>query len=148
MVQKKMKKNSNIYNVLLGCLTKQGKKNVAKNILNDVFNKVIFGTKKSSSYIMKTIIAKLDSIIEVKSVKIRKNTFLVPTPVSSKRRNYLIVKKILQSVKEDSTNRPMSQKLSEEIVNIATQKSSKSVSKKMLITKQAVLNRANTHYRW
>jgi ribosomal protein S7 len=143
-----MKKNSNIYDVLLGCITKQGKRTTAKNILNEVFTKVSINTKKPSSYIMKTIIAKLDSIIEVKSVKIRKNTFLVPTPVNSKRRNYLIVKKILQSVKEDSTNRPIAQKISEEIVNIVTQKSSKSLSKKILITKQAVTNRANTHYRW
>jgi small subunit ribosomal protein S7 len=143
-----MKKNNNIHKVFLGCITKKGKKIVAQQILNNAFAKVSSVTKYSSFRVMKSMVSKLDSIVEVKSVRIRKNTFLVPTPVNSKRRNYLIVKKILESVKGDTTNRPAYEKIGDEIISVLTQKSSKSIVKKNLITKQAILNRSNSHYRW
>ncbi len=87
--------------------------------------------------------------IEVKTMKMRKNTHVVPFAITQNRKNYLLVKKIMDSVKEDTSNRSVTEKLIDELTSIlVSNKSSKSLQKNKLALKQAVSNRSNIHFRW
>ncbi len=141
-------KRVDIYHRLLCCINKEGKKIKAKRALTKIVKRVAKLTKIPFYKTTRIIHSKLKSIIELKSVRIRKNTFLIPTPVKKKRINYLIVKTVIDSAKEDTTNRAFDNKLSEEIINIITKSQSKSTLKKTTLLKQTLINRANVHYRW
>lgn len=143
-----MKKQNNIEKNLVGGLTKKGKKVLAKKILINVFTKVALKTKKPFPVIIKAIIEKLGLLLEVKTVKMRRNSHIVPSPAGANRRNYLIVKKLLSAVGLDQTNRSIVDKLSDEIFAILRARSSKSLSQRNAVVKQAIINRSNTHYRW
>lgn len=142
------KKQSNIYGKIIGCFTKKGKKVKAKNILSKSLVNVskILGVK--SIDVLKKFTNSLGVIIDLRTVKIRRNTFTVPVPVNSNRRNYLIAKKISKVVEENSSNQCLEKKLSQEFLNILRNKNSKSLQQRDLTVKDAVKNKSNLHYRW
>jgi len=145
-----MKNNYNysLYQVLLGYINKKGKKVKAKKILDTAFQKVFEQTQMLPSNALKVITTKLGSIIDVKVIKVRKNTHVVPFAVKMYRADYLLAKKIIDSVKEDVSNRPFSDKLGDELLNIIQGKTCKSVARHKQMLKQAATFRANSHFRW
>lgn len=144
-----MKKNQTLYNVFIGYLTKKGNKLHAKNILDAVFFELARKFNLPLSVILRKILRKMGSNIEIKTIKMKKNTHVVPFAINQNRRNYLLVKKIMDAVKEDTTNRPIINKLTDELTGILlSARSNKSLQKNKLALKQAVLNRSNTHFRW
>ncbi len=55
----------------------------------------------------------------------------------------------MDSIKEDNSKKSFKDKLVDELAGIILKdKYSKSIQKNKTITKQAILNRANTHFRW
>ena len=152
MVQKKfnliMEKNRMLYDVFLGYLVKKGNKIQAKKILDKTFLNLFYKTNLSLNSILKKILLKMGNIVEIKTIKRRKNTHIVPFAINKGRRNYIFVKKIMDSVKEDLTKRPLNEKLTDEMMNILRGKSSKSLTKNRNAVKFAIINRSNTHFRW
>lgn len=138
----------NIFEVLIGCINKKGKKYVSKVLLTKSLNGVSNDLNLSIPLILKSLIGRLDSILEIKTRKIRKNIYHIPSPVITRRRNYLIVKKILDTINEDKSKRSFDKKLKEEFITLLTKKHSKSFYKKNNVVKQALMNRSNVHYRW
>ena len=143
-----MKKNQTLYNIFLGYLIKKGNKIQAKRIIDSTFLSLSQKLNLPLNIILRRILKKMGNSIEIKTIKMRKNTHVIPFAINHNRRNYLLVKKIMDSVREDSSNRPINEKLTDELISILTDKSSKSLQKNKTALKQAVLNRSNIHFRW
>ncbi len=142
------KKENNIYTKLIGCFTKNGKKSKSTSIIL----KALFNVSKSLDLkavtVIKKIVRSLSVLVEIRTVKIRRNVFTVPLPVNSSRRDYLIVKKISKAISENKSHINFEKKLTQEIINILKNKNSKSVLDRDNVVKEAAKNKSNAHYRW
>jgi ribosomal protein S7 len=142
------KKNSNLYNNFLGFLIKKGNKIGAKNILTNAFLMVSKKTGHSLQTLILKIFLKLNSFVEVKRVRVKRSSHLVPFSIRLKRRSYLIIKWLMQAIKEDTRKVSMSEKLFVEISNTLKKSPSRSVKLRNFNIAQALSNRSNIHYRW
>lgn len=142
------KNNKNLYDKFLGFLVKKGNKISAKHLLNEAFFKVSKKTGLSLSRILLKLFLKLNSFVEVKRIRVRRSSHLVPFSIRLKRRYYLTIKWLLQAVKEDTRKVSMSEKLFLEIANTIKKVPSRSVKLRNLNISQALANRSNIHYRW
>jgi ribosomal protein S7 len=97
---------------------------------------------------MKKIVQNLGVIVELRKVKIRRNNFLVPIPINSRRRNYTIIKRILNVIHKNILKTSLDNKLSKELISIITRKNSFSISEKDQMLKEAYKNKSNIHFRW
>lgn len=139
----------NLYNTLIGQLTKKGEKNKAIKILNSALFKTSLKTKLPVVKLFKILPKKLGSIVETKVVKLKRNVHVVPFPLKRSRRFYLIAKNLIKSLQENKLKIRFKNKLTEELFFLAKKKSqSKSLQKKINLLKQATNNKSNIHYRW
>jgi ribosomal protein S7 len=142
-------KNNNLYYKFLGVLTKKGNKNAAKKILDETFLKLSLKHNKSLQKLFLQIFIKLNSFVEVKSVRVRRASHMVPFSINIKRRSYLILKWLTTAIKEEDTQQnSMIEKLYLEITNLIQNTQSKALKKKKQNTINAVKNRSNLHFRW
>jgi ribosomal protein S7 len=140
--------NKNLYNKFLGFLIKKGNKISARSILNTSFLAVSKKTGLPLHVLLLKIFLKLNSFVEVKKVRVQRSSHLVPFSIRLKRRSYLIIKWLMQAVKEDSRKISMSEKLSSEILDTIKKIPSRSVKIRNFNISQALSNRSNIHYRW
>jgi ribosomal protein S7 len=140
--------NKNLYNKFLGFLIKKGNKISARSILNTSFLTVSKKTGLPLHILLLKIFLKLNSFVEVKKVRVQRSSHLVPFSIRLKRRSYLIIKWLMQAVKEDSRKISMSEKLSSEILDTIKKNPSRSVKIRNFNISQALSNRSNIHYRW
>ncbi len=137
------------YNLFLGYLVKKGNKIHAKRIIDSSFLELVKRFKQPLHLLLRRVLRRMGNLLEIKTVKKRKGTLVIPFAVGYKRRNYLLVKRIMDSIKEDNSKKSFKDKLVDELAGIILKdKYSKSIQKNKTITKQAILNRANTHFRW
>jgi ribosomal protein S7 len=142
-------KTKNLYYKFLGVLTKKGNKNAAKKILDKTFLKLSLKTNKNLQKLFLQIFIKLNSFVEVKNVRVRRSSHLVPFSINLKRRSYLILKWLTNAIKEEDTQQTsMIEKLYLEVNNIVQNTQSKALKKKKQNTINAVKNRSNLHFRW
>lgn len=141
-------KTLSLYDKFMGFLIKKGKKTIAKKILEDAFSLLSKRLKTAKNIIFLRVFLKLNTFVEIKKVQIRKRSFFVPFSITLKRRSYLVIKWLLQSVKEKKDKVSISQKLAEEIFEVLTKTKSKTSTLKKLNNNQAFLNRSNSHFRW
>jgi len=137
-----------LYNKLLGFVTKKGNKTVALKIITSAFFKVSTNTKQSMNQILLKLFFKLNSFVEVKKVRVRRNFHFVPFQITLKRRSYLIIKWLIQAIKTNTKNISISDKLAFEIEQTLKSDNSKSLNIKNVNTTLALANRSNIHYRW
>ena len=138
----------NFYLKFLGFLTKKGYTIKAKKIFFNCFFSISKKKRLSTEYILFFIYKKLKSYVETKNLQIRKRTFIVPFGTTSKRRLYLILKWIINSALANKRKIPLSRKLYFELLKLLNKKYSKIVYNKKKIIRNAIKNRANSHYRW
>ncbi len=143
-----IKANRTLYTSFVGCLTKNGKKGIAKRIVDDAFTSAARATKLPAQVVMLETFKRLNTLVEVKSVKIGAETHVIPFSVGYKRRSYLVVKWLMQAVDGDKRKVPTSEKLSLELINTIKGKTSRSLQAKEQNTQAALSNRANIHFRW
>lgn len=136
------------YNNFLGLLIKSGNKNKAKSILDTAFLKLSKELEIPVHIVFLKVFSKLNCFVETKKVRVRRSTYIVPFGITFKRKSYLIIKWIMESVHEDKRKLSTSEKLYFELFSILKDKVSKTISKKNLNTNQALNNRSNIHYRW
>ncbi len=142
-------RKKNLYYKFLGVLTKKGNKNAAKKILDNTFLKLSLTTNKMLQKLFLQVFIKLNSFVEVKSVRVRRASHMVPFSINLKRRSYLILKWILSSIKEEKNQqKSTSEKLYLELNDIIHNTASKALKKKKQNTLNAVKNRSNLHFRW
>jgi small subunit ribosomal protein S7 len=142
------KKNLHLYNKFVGFITKNGKKPKAKVIFDSALFNVTQKLKIPLNRLLLKIFLKLNSYIEIKTIKIRKKVHFVPFPTTYKRRIYLVIKWIINATLEDKRKLNFSEKLSLEIFNLIKNKSSKSLKIKKNNFAKALINRSNLHFRW
>jgi small subunit ribosomal protein S7 len=147
-IKKKISYKNFIYNKFLGILIKKGKKSTAKKILDTVLKNVSKKTKKSINLILYKIISNLTTKIEIKRVKFRGGSHLIPFSISRSRQIYLALKWILLSIKIDKRKKSVTEKLSIEIFRIINKMPSEALNAKTFNNSQAYLNRSNAHFRW
>ena len=141
-------KSKTLYKKFLGFLTKKGNKTAAKNILDKTFFTVSKATGLSMHALMLKLFLSLNSFVEVKKVRVGRRSLLVPFSITLKRRSYLIVKWLMQAIKEDNKKTPLSARLAGEITAVICGSVSKSRKLRDLNISQAMANRSNIHYRW
>jgi len=140
-----MKKD--LYNQFLGFLIKNGNKNGAKRVLDQAFFKLSKKVNLSTDRILLKIFIKLNSFVEVKKIRSRRSTHIVPFPITFKRRYYLAFKWLMLSINEDKRKISSSEKIYTEVLNLLTKKSSNSINKKEINLSLSLKNRSNIHYR-
>jgi small subunit ribosomal protein S7 len=143
-----LNKKRSLYQHLLGFVVKKGNKISSKRILDSAFLDVSRKLGIPVHIILLRIFLKLNTFVEAKKVRIRRSTHIVPFSITFKRRFYLAVKWLLDSVKEDKRKLPFYKKLSTEIFNLLQKKTSSSLKKKEKNISLSLLNRSNIHYRW
>ncbi len=141
-------KNKNLYNKIINFFTKKGNKVKATKIVNEAFDKVSKETGLSFNSILSKLFSKLNSFVEVKKIRVRRGFHLVPFPISHKRSTYLIIKWLIQAIKEDKRKISFSDKLFSEINQTISSSSSKSLEIKTSNISQVLSNRSNIHFRW
>jgi small subunit ribosomal protein S7 len=141
-------KNKNLYNKVINFFTKKGNKVKATNLVNGAFDKVSKSTGLSFNEILTKLYLKLNSFVEIKKIKVRRGFHLVPFPISHKRSTYLMIKWLLQAIKDDKRKVPVSDKLFLEINQTISSSSSKSLDIKNSNITQVLANRSNIHFRW
>jgi small subunit ribosomal protein S7 len=141
-------KNKNLYNKIINFFTKKGNKVKATNLVNSAFDKVSKSTGLSFNEILTKLYSKLNSFVEIKKIKVRRGFHLVPFPISHKRSTYLMIKWLLQAIKDDKRKIPVSDKLFLEINQTISSSSSKSLDIKNSNITQVLANRSNIHFRW
>jgi ribosomal protein S7 len=141
-----MKKN--LFDTIAGQFTKKGKKLKILRILNDSLTIVSLKTGFSCNEIIKDISEKLGCVVETKTIRLRKNVYIIPFPLTSSRRFYLIAKNLVSVINGNPSKIPLQDKIVEEIFSLIKDKQSKSLQKKENILKEANTNKANIHYRW
>jgi ribosomal protein S7 len=142
------KKNFHLYNKFIGFITKNGNRPKAKIIFDSALFDVTRKLKISFNKLLLKLFLKLNSYIEIKTIKIRKKIHFVPFPTTYKRRIYLVIKWITVAASEDKRKLNFSKKLSLEIFNLLQNKSSKSLKIKKNNFSKALINKSNFHFRW
>ncbi len=145
----KSKKQNNIYTKLVGYLTKNGKKNKSAKMIVNALTNTSHSVNNKSIDVLHKIAFSLGVVVEIKTVKIRRNNHTVPVPVNASRRNYLIVKKLSKVLNSSGDARATSEvKLTQELVGLLKTKVSKALSERDLVLFEANRNKSNTHFRW
>jgi ribosomal protein S7 len=141
-------KRIQLYNKFVGFITKKGKKPKAKIIFDRALFNVVQKVKIPLNNLLLKIFLKLNSYIEIKTIKIRKKVHLVPFPTNYRRRVYLVIKWLVTAASENTRRFSFSKKLSLEILKLIKNNSSKSMKIKQNNFVKALTNRSNLHFRW
>lgn len=138
-----------LYTNLLGSLVKKGKKIKASCLLKNALENVSSNLNVKPNFVIYSLSKKLSHLIELKKVKVRKNTHIVPFPVTISRRRFLFSKELLSSFDSKLIKKKVTtaEKLSEQMLSFLEKRGS-NFNKKDDYLKQVVANRSNAHYRW
>jgi ribosomal protein S7 len=142
------KKNNNIHSKLVGYFTKNGKMTKSRAIIIGAIVNASRSLDFKAIDVIFRIVRALAVVVDLRTVKIRRNVFTVPVPVNSSRRDYLIVKKLSKAINENKSRINLEKKLTQEFLNILKNKSTKSVVERDFVLKESAKNKSNTHYRW
>ena len=140
-------KTKTIYSNLLGSFTKKGKKAKARSILTRSLNKVSHSLKIPVYKVYRQLSKKLSNLVELKTIKVKRNTYIVPFPLNQSRRRFLLSRELVNGVQKNKSRIKSYDKLSAEILSYILKKGS-NFNKKKQIDKDIVTNRSNIHYRW
>jgi ribosomal protein S7 len=145
---KALRCNKTIYLSFLGFLIKNGNRVSAKQILDKAFFNVSNQIKRPVHFILMKTFSSLNCFVEIKKVRIKRGSHVVPFSIGFKRQVYLVTKWLMESVFEDIRKVSIVDKLSFEILSILKTKTSKSLLKKNLNISGSISNRSNIHFRW
>ncbi len=127
-------------------IMKKGKKSIARKILYEALEKV--GKEKKSDPIdfFEKALENVSPSMEVRSRRIGGAIYQVPVPVDKERRTSLAMRWLITAAKSKK-NKPMQDKLAEEIIN-AFENTGLAVKKKEDVHKMAEANKAFAHFAW
>lgn len=138
----------NLYKNFISFIFKSGKKHIWEKIISDIFLLIKKNLKISQNVILLKIFLRLYSKIEIKKIKTRKKTALVPVFISVRRRFFLALKWLLVAVNKNKLQISLKEKLFLEIFKLTKNKSCESLKQLEINNENVYLNRANFHYRW
>jgi ribosomal protein S7 len=138
----------NLYKNFISFIFRSGKKYIWEKIISDIFLLIKSNLKFSQNIILLKIFLRLYSKIEIKKIKTRRKTALVPVFISVRRRFFLALKWLLLAVNKNKLQISLKEKLFLEIFKLTKNKSCESLKQLELNNQNVYLNRANFHYRW
>jgi len=137
---------SKVITKLINGIMIDGKKSKAEKILYTAFDIVKQKTQKDPMEVFNKALENIIPEIEVRTRRIGGANYQVPTEVSSRRKQTLALRWLINYAKLRSEN-TMQQKLAHEIIDAANG-SGASVKKREDTHKMAEANKAFAHYRW
>jgi small subunit ribosomal protein S7 len=138
--------NSYLVNILSSRLTKDGKKTLAKNIIQEAFNVIAERSNLNPLVVFETAIKNVTPIIEVKARRFGGATYQVPIEVNSFRGSNLALKWILLGAKKQP-GKVFSVKLANELID-ASNNLGEANKKKMETHRMAEANKAFAHFKY
>jgi small subunit ribosomal protein S7 len=125
---------------------KDGKKNIARNIVYSALDQIGQKTEKNPLEVFKKAVDNASPLIEVRARRVGGATYQVPTEVRLERRTALAIRWLILYAQERS-DKSMSQKLAAELL-AASSGEGGAVKKKDDVHRMAEANKAFAHFRW
>lgn len=148
VVKMKEKRNKIFIEKLINHLMRCGKKSFANKIiytngflLSKYFNKSVYT-------IYSDVFLKLRPFVEIRKVRVRRTTYMVPFPTNLQRQYYLVSKWLLETLRNDKRTITFDKKFREEIIKILLNQESVTLEKKKEMYKKAEKSRSFAHFRW
>ena len=141
------KKYKTIYKSFLGSLIKKGQKQKTKVILDTSLRDASKLLNIPVDLVLVKLLSNLNCFVESKTIKVRKNSYVIPFPLKSKRQNFLKLKWILKAVSLTNSKESFSNKLTKEFVNIIYKKPTYSLTTRSDNINTSLKNRSNLHFR-
>jgi small subunit ribosomal protein S7 len=138
--------NDELVSRFVNSVLKQGKKNIARNIVYSALEQITQKTEKSPLEIFKKAVDNASPLIEVRARRVGGATYQVPTEVRPERRTALAIRWLITYAKERS-DKSMAQKLAAELLAAASGEGG-AVKKKDDVHRMAEANKAFAHFRW
>jgi ribosomal protein S7 len=126
-----------------GHLIKKGKKTKALKILF----RLMKSFRKNKYLLLESVFYRIKPYVEVRKVRVRRSSSLVPFPVNPARQMHLSSLWILTALKKDKRRISFPVKLREELRSLLRLKG-EAFKKKTTMYSLAQKNRSNFHYRW
>lgn len=141
------KKNKIFVKNLINHLMRCGKKQQAQNII--VKTGIFLGkqTNKKLFIIYTDVFNKIRPYVEVKKVRVRRTTYMVPFPTNFQRQKHLAAQWLLDTIRKDKRKLNFQIKFKEEIIKILLNRG-ETIEKKKEMYKKAEKSRSFMHYRW
>ena len=125
---------------------KDGKKNIARNIVYKALEQIALKTEKNPLDVFKKAVDNASPLIEVRARRVGGATYQVPTEVRLERRTALAIRWLI-TYAQDRSDKSMSQKLAAELLAASTGEGG-AVKKKDDVHRMAEANKAFAHFRW
>jgi small subunit ribosomal protein S7 len=125
---------------------KDGKKNIARNIVYKALDQIALKTEKNPLEVFKKAVDNASPLIEVRARRVGGATYQVPTEVRLERRTALAIRWLI-TYAQDRSDKSMSQKLAAELLAASTGEGG-AVKKKDDVHRMAEANKAFAHFRW
>ena len=137
--------NSYLVSLLVNRILKSGKRNLAQNIVNGAFDIIKAKTNEDPVVVFERAIRNASPAVEVKARRIGGSTYQVPIEVPKNRAFYLASLWIIKS-SNNSSGKPMSEKLAAELISAANSEGG-AIKKKEDTHRMADANKAFAHFR-
>ena len=125
-------------------IMQEGKKNVARTILNDAFEIIKNRGYQNPVETFQRAISNVTPLLEVRAKRVGGSVYQVPVEVSPKRQLALTYRWILGAAR-DKSGSPLAKRLANEIIE-AAEGTGSAVKKKEDVFKMAQANKAFAHY--
>lgn len=132
---------------LINHLMRDGKKNWSHNNIMKIGTLIGKRLKKSPHFIYERVFEILRPYIEVRKVRVRRTTYMVPFPTTEERQKHIVSSWILETVRKEKRKIDFYNKLLREIVLILLRKG-ETMEKKREVYARAEKSRSYLHYRW
>lgn len=144
---KKDKKNKTFINCLITHLMRCGKKNWAYLTVMQTGALIGQHGSKSSAEIYSDVFKKVRPFVEIRKVRVRRTTYMVPFPTNPQRQKHLVSAWLLETLRKDKRKISFAEKLKEELIKILLNKG-ETLEKKKDIYRKAEKSRSFMHFRW
>lgn len=146
---KKRQLNCKLSTLLKNKILKKGKNTAAQKIWNDILLtlKSSEKSKRNTLFLIANVFTKLAPNVDLRKIRLGRNTVEVPFPIKSKRKIFLSFKWVLEHVQTNQNQTKFSKKLSTVFIEIL-KGNNEVLKKKEEWQKRAKQNARFLRYRW
>ena len=137
-----------LYTKLINFFLLKGKKQIVKKKIDLVLNLLIKELQVSATVLLYTFFNRLKTYVEIKKIKKRKRTFLVPTPIAGTRRVHLTLTWLYSSIASNKSKISFEKKLYSEMFSVLLNQRCMTIDLLDKNNKLSIESRVNLHYRW
>lgn len=127
----------------INCVMKQGRKSIARRILDDAFDIIKTRTKETPMEVFTKALLNVTPLVEVRPKRVAGSVYQVPVEVTPKRQQALSIRWILEAARSRK-GVPMAHKLALELLDASSDQGS-AIKKKQDVLRMAQANKAFAH---